>query len=268
VNERYFSGFLRYTVPSFLGAFLLRAIMLSCRVKVHGDNFFGKGPVIYSFWHNQELPMIYVHRNTGACCMVSNSKDGELVARIINYLGMNTARGSTRHGAVGVLREMLKTAAAGYSSGLTPDGPIGPRYKASNGVAFIAQRLKQPVIPIGCAMSFKIVLKLMAQPIGITGCFSLPDGPIGPRYKASNGVAFIAQRLKQPVIPIGCAMSFKIVLKKSWDHFRIPLPFGRVEVFYGAPISVGSKEEIEAKTSELQRVMTELTERAEAELKL
>jgi len=214
VNERYFSGFLRYTVPSFLGAFLLRAIMLSCRVKVHGDNFFGKGPVIYSFWHNQELPMIYVHRNTGACCMVSNSKDGELVARIINYLGMNTARGSTRHGAVGVLREMLKTAAAGYSSGLTPDGPIGPR------------------------------------------------------YKASNGVAFIAQRLKQPVIPIGCAMSFKIVLKKSWDHFRIPLPFGRVEVFYGAPISVGSKEEIEAKTSELQRVMTELTERAEAELKL
>ena len=65
------------------------------------------------------------------------------------------------------------------------------------------------------------------QDIGIT-----PDGPRGPAREIKEGVVFLAQKLNAPIVPIANGLSNKIALKKAWDHFHVPLPFGRGAVVY------------------------------------
>jgi hypothetical protein len=64
-----------------------------------------------------------------------------------------------------------------------------------------------------------------------------PDGPRGPARHAKPGVVLLASWTGLPVVPAASASSSTRVLR-SWDHFRLPLPFARVVVAYGDPISV------------------------------
>ena len=56
-----------------------------------------------------------------------------------------------------------------------------------------------------------------------------PDGPRGPVYKLQAGAIKISQLTGVPVLPIRLRYSNAISLK-TWDRFRIPLPFSRVDV--------------------------------------
>jgi lysophospholipid acyltransferase (LPLAT)-like uncharacterized protein len=49
---------------------------------------------------------------------------------------------------VSALRQLVDTLAAGSNVLLTPDGPRGPVYEASQGVVFLAQKTGAPVVPI------------------------------------------------------------------------------------------------------------------------
>ncbi len=63
-----------------------------------------------------------------------------------------------------------------------------------------------------------------------------PDGPRGPRYQVQPGAAYAAQKLGVPVLPVGVGAKRKVVFK-SWDRFQLPLPFGKVQVVYGEPLT-------------------------------
>ena len=56
-----------------------------------------------------------------------------------------------------------------------------------------------------------------------------PDGPRGPCYKLGAGIVYLSQRSGHPVLPIRVDYSRYIELK-SWDRFRIPLPFSIIDV--------------------------------------
>ncbi len=84
-----------------------------------------------------------------------------------------------------------------------------------------------------------------------------PDGPKGPREKVKEGLIYLAYLTKLPITPIAVDIKKEVVFN-SWDGFRLPLPFSRVNISYGSPIYVSSKEEIEEKLSEVQKVMEEL----------
>jgi lysophospholipid acyltransferase (LPLAT)-like uncharacterized protein len=60
--------------------------------------------------------------------------------------------------------------------------------------------------------------------VGIT-----PDGPRGPRYEAKPGGVIVARRTHAPMLLIGAEFESAIRLR-SWDQFRIPLPFSRVRM--------------------------------------
>ena len=62
-----------------------------------------------------------------------------------------------------------------------------------------------------------------------------PDGPRGPAGVAKSGVVVAIQIADASIVPIAVASSSSWKLR-SWDEFRIPKPFARVHVFYGAPI--------------------------------
>jgi len=64
-----------------------------------------------------------------------------------------------------------------------------------------------------------------------------PDGPRGPAERVKPGLIYLASRSGWPVVPVGAAAQ-PVWLLKSWDRFRVPRPFARVAVAYGAPIQI------------------------------
>lgn len=64
-----------------------------------------------------------------------------------------------------------------------------------------------------------------------------PDGPRGPAERVKRGLVYLASRTGWPVVPIASASRPDWVFR-SWDRFRVPRPFARVVVSYGAPIPI------------------------------
>ena len=66
---------------------------------------------IFAFWHARMLPLVYTHRGRGIAVLVSRHRDGELITRIIEHLGFQSARGSSSRGGEEGVREMVWLAA-------------------------------------------------------------------------------------------------------------------------------------------------------------
>ncbi len=64
-----------------------------------------------------------------------------------------------------------------------------------------------------------------------------PDGPRPPVYQIQKGIIDLAKLSGRPIIPITNFTRWKIRLR-SWDRFQIPLPFARLDCYYGEPIWV------------------------------
>jgi len=91
----------------------------------------------------------------------------------------------------------------------------------------------------------------------------MPDGPLGPAYKAKPGAVIAARLSGKKIFPIGNNARWKITLKKSWDQFIIPLPFSKCVYYYSSPITVSStatKEEIHHLTETLENELQRLDE--------
>lgn len=106
----------------------------------------GKIP-IYSFWHNRIFAGTYFFRNRGIVVITSQSFDGEYIARFIQRFGYGAARGSSTRGGVGVLVEMIRLMKSGLPTGITVDGPKGPRYVVKSGAIILAKKTGNPLMP-------------------------------------------------------------------------------------------------------------------------
>jgi lysophospholipid acyltransferase (LPLAT)-like uncharacterized protein len=69
-----------------------------------------------------------------------------------------------------------------------------------------------------------------------------PDGPRGPVERMKPGALAAAQHARALVIAAGARTSSAWWIR-SWDRFCVPRPFARVEIAYGAPISVAEGKE-------------------------
>ena len=69
------------------------------------------------------------------------------------------------------------------------------------------------------------------------------DGPRGPRGEVQEGALRLARRAAVPLVPLRVFGSGAWVLRRSWDHFQIPRPGGRLEVVVGPLVTVGSGPE-------------------------
>ena len=95
---------------------------------------------IYCFWHRCALPSLIYFRGKLRCSiLVSQSFDGELIARTIRHFGFDAVRGSSsREGAAGLLG-LKRVVDAGSVAVFTGDGPRGPLYQAKIGAVKLAQ---------------------------------------------------------------------------------------------------------------------------------
>jgi len=111
-------------------------------------------PFILAFWHGRILLMPYCWNGKKEINMlISQHRDGQLIAKTVGHFGIKTIEGSTSKGGAAALRAMLKSLKNGQCIGITPDGPRGPRMRASSGVVNVAKMSGVPVIP--CAFGTK-----------------------------------------------------------------------------------------------------------------
>jgi lysophospholipid acyltransferase (LPLAT)-like uncharacterized protein len=103
-------------------------------------------PGIYCFWHQCALPSLLYFKGKLRCSiLVSQSFDGELIARTIEQFGFDAVRGSSsREGAAGLLG-LKRSVEAGFIAVFTADGPRGPRYKTKIGPVKLAQMTQMPI---------------------------------------------------------------------------------------------------------------------------
>lgn len=138
------------TALVFIGSALIRMLALTWRVRSIGrEHFEGERrigrSVIFAFWHGQMLPLVAEHRRP-SYMLVSDHRDGEVIARIVQRFGVRTIRGSSSHGAARALLQLSRTLDAGGDVGITPDGPRGPRHTFAPGALMLARRTGAPVI--------------------------------------------------------------------------------------------------------------------------
>lgn len=103
-------------------------------------------PVLFLLWHGRLLPCAFFHRHTGLATLISEHRDGEVIARIVQRWGYTTLRGSSTRGAAAALRQVLRALAGGQAVAITPDGPQGPREVIKPNILRAAQRAKVPVV--------------------------------------------------------------------------------------------------------------------------
>lgn len=115
-------------------------------------NLRARRPVII-LWHDEIFPLIPSHENEGMVCVVSQSRDGELLAQVLERFGFLTARGSSSRGGMRALvaaRRIMEE--RGVGAIFTVDGPRGPRHKVKPGAVFLANLAGSPVVPVRAVM--------------------------------------------------------------------------------------------------------------------
>ncbi|MBP6011125.1 MAG: lysophospholipid acyltransferase family protein [Alphaproteobacteria bacterium] len=156
-------------------------------------------PFVIAFWHGRLLILPAMWPTSAKISMlISMHRDGELIARAIGYFGHGTVRGSAAKpgsdkdkGGVAALRGMLKALKANEYVGITPDGPRGPRMRATDGIVTVARVAGVPIIPCSYSARSRVVLS-------------------------------------------------------TWDRFILPLPFTRGVIMWGEPISVPRDADVAA----------------------
>ncbi|OGU33000.1 MAG: hypothetical protein A2057_11160 [Ignavibacteria bacterium GWA2_35_9] len=114
---------------------------------------------IVAFWHGTMLLPWYLHRNKNIAALISKSKDGDLLARLLKSWNYQVIRGSSSSGGEIALGIMIDFAKNKNSIAITPDGPRGPAKKLKAGAVVTAKKSGLPLVLIGVGYRNKRILR-------------------------------------------------------------------------------------------------------------
>ena len=86
------------------------------------------------------------------------------------------------------------------------------------------------------------------------------DGPKGPVYKVKSGLLLVSQKIGIRLIPISAIAKNSLTFVKSWDKFKVPLPFSRTVAVYGNPIKIDKQDNLEEKALIVEKELNKLSE--------
>lgn len=112
---------------------------------------------IGGLWHNRlllfpsALKRFFPERRGTA--LISASRDGALLADLINRFGFHVVRGSSSRKGATAMRQLADALASGQDVVITPDGPRGPAYELGPGIVLLAQKSATAIVPINMEYS-------------------------------------------------------------------------------------------------------------------
>lgn len=164
------------TAVAFVAALLIRFVRRTSRFEVRrGDiaaRFWtGDEPFIGATWHGQNLILpTFWHNWREMRILVSRHGDGEIVSKIMHFLGVGTIRGSgvprgeerrdkfKGKGGAGALRAMVRALGENISVGMTADLPPGPARRAGDGIVMLARLSGCPIVPVAATTRARLQL--------------------------------------------------------------------------------------------------------------
>jgi lysophospholipid acyltransferase (LPLAT)-like uncharacterized protein len=191
------SGYLGLTLRTMRWRFENRAPADAAAASPHG--------VLACFWHGRialapATRPIFARKPRRV--LISNSPDGEFIAKVVRRLGFPAIRGSTtsddrkERRSVTAFREAINFIDDGGAMIITPDGPRGPAEEIPQGTVMLARTRGTPVILMGIAARPALRLRSwdrtqIPRPFA-KGC-AVFDGPLEVSRQA-NATAVRAMR--------------------------------------------------------------------------
>ena len=106
-------------------------------------------PCIYALWHENQCGIYGIQNKGKVNVLVSNSIDGEIIAKAIERMGFSTVRGSSgRRGSVTATMQLITKLKNGECAAIMMDGPRGPLHKIKGGVIKLAKETGAPIVPM------------------------------------------------------------------------------------------------------------------------
>jgi len=112
---------------------------------------------IGALWHNRLLVFPFVLRRflpqRHGAALISASRDGDLIADVVQRFGYDVIRGSSSRLGTSALLHLTGVLMSGSDVVITPDGPRGPAYELGPGIIFLAQKSGAAVVPMNLEYS-------------------------------------------------------------------------------------------------------------------
>lgn len=140
---------------------LIRLVYATMRITVVGGGILpgfaarGEG-YVGAFWHGRILMFPFLYPGKALHILVSQHRDGEIIATILGRFGFHLVRGSSSKGGHDAMREMLRLLRHDCDLGIAADGPRGPAEVLKPGAAQLGRLSGKAVIPISFSASCAI----------------------------------------------------------------------------------------------------------------
>ena len=163
--------------------------------------------VIYAFWHQNIIASMFSKRKTTkAVCLVSGSRDGDLIAYPCESLGMKVLRGSSGKMAVSVKKDFELCLLNGYSGVIAIDGPVGPPLKVKYGSISFSSNTQVPIVPYRAFASCSFSLSTwdrMKIPVPFSTIFIVYGEPLVVEEKVDKSLyVHYANKIEQRLLKL------------------------------------------------------------------
>jgi lysophospholipid acyltransferase (LPLAT)-like uncharacterized protein len=109
------------------------------KIKKHLEN---GGRIVFSSWHQRFFGGFFLPRifKWSPCIMISKSRDGEFISKVVQHIGWIPVRGSSSRGGKEALQAMVQGVIENHIGGHIVDGPVGPPRIIKPGLISLARR--------------------------------------------------------------------------------------------------------------------------------
>lgn len=136
---------------SRLGYWIYRLLSATWRVELDEQPPFleevqNPQPIVIAHWHGNELALIHLVKRYRIATMASQSRDGEIMNRILISLGAATSRGSSSRGGMAGMRGLIRLCKTDrHNVSFAVDGPKGPLHVVKPGVFEFSRLMNAPI---------------------------------------------------------------------------------------------------------------------------
>ncbi len=115
---------------------------------------------LFALWHSRQCGVYGIPEREKLHCLISKSKDGEIIATAAEAIGIKTVRGSQRRDGAEASLKILDILKEGGNVAITIDGPNGPKEVVKKGIVEIAKLSGIPIVPLAWDNPGKGFIKL------------------------------------------------------------------------------------------------------------